>query len=105
MLRALASVIGEVKPANLDDKAIRDRVLTELAKEKWAPSAMVDVVVRNGVVNLWGAITDERERQALVVAAENVPGVKQVKDHVAWVEPMTGTVFQSADEAELLKAS
>jgi osmotically-inducible protein OsmY len=39
---------------------------------------MSNVVVRNGVVDLWGVIIDERERQARIVAAENVPGVKAV---------------------------
>jgi hypothetical protein len=33
---------------------------------------MTNVVVRNGVVELWGTITDDRERQALIAACENV---------------------------------
>jgi hypothetical protein len=33
---------------------------------------MTNIVIRNGVVELWGAITDERERQALIVVSENV---------------------------------
>ena len=45
------------------------------------------------IVELWGTITDERERQALIVAAENIPGVKAVRDHLAWVEPNSGMVF------------
>jgi hypothetical protein len=27
------------------------------------------------------------------VAAENTPGVKAVEDHIAWVEPVTGTAL------------
>ena len=42
-------------------------------------------MVRNGNVELSGIIIDERERQALKVAAENVPGVKAVHDHLTWV--------------------
>jgi hypothetical protein len=58
------------------------------------------------VVELWGTITDERERQALVVAAENVPGVKAVKDHLAWVDALSGMVlYQSDDEPVQAKAS
>jgi hypothetical protein len=49
---------------------------------------------------LWGTITDERARQAFVVAAENVPGVKAVRDHLTWVEPMSGMVFVSGDETK-----
>jgi len=55
---------------------------------------MSNVVVRNGVVELWGVITDERERQARIVAAENVPGVKAVHDHLVWIEPMSGFVIE-----------
>jgi hypothetical protein len=38
-------------------------------------------------VELWGAILDERERQAAKVPVENVAGVK---DHLVWVEPGGG---------------
>jgi hypothetical protein len=38
--------------------------------------------------------TAEKERQALIVAAENIPGVKRVNDHVAWIDAMSGMVFQ-----------
>jgi osmotically-inducible protein OsmY len=46
---------------------------------------LVDPIVHDGVVELWGSITDQRARQALIVAAENVPGVKGVRDHLVWV--------------------
>ena len=60
---------------------------------------MVNVVVRDGVVELWGVIIDERQREALKVAAENIPGVKVVKDHLVWVEPTSGMVIEPRDEA------
>jgi osmotically-inducible protein OsmY len=53
----------------------------------------VDVAVKDGVVELHGSITNERERTALQVVAENVPGVKAVRDHLVWVEPMSGYVI------------
>jgi osmotically-inducible protein OsmY len=59
---------------------------------------MINVVVREGVVELWGMIVDDRQREALVVAAENIPGVKQVKDHLTWVEPTSGVVIEPRDE-------
>lgn len=99
LIHALAGVAREVKPAAAGDQAIREQVLAELARQAWAPVALIDIVVRNGVVELWGTITDERERQAITVAAENVPGVKAVKDNLAWVEPMSGMVFYQSDEA------
>ena len=98
LIHALAGVAREVKPAAAGDQAIREQVLAELARQPWAPVALIDIVVRNGVVELWGTITDERERLAIVVASENVPGVKAVKDNLAWVEPMSGMVFYQSDE-------
>jgi hypothetical protein len=56
------------------------------------------VVVRDGAVGLWGVITDDRAREAFVVAAENVPGVKAVHDHLAWIEPMSGLILLSEEE-------
>jgi osmotically-inducible protein OsmY len=102
-MHALASVARDLKaPAEADD-IIRDRILTELAKQTWAPH--INVVVRDGVVDLSGVLTDERERQAFVVAAENVPGVKIVHDHMAWIEPFSGMALQSQEDEARTKAS
>ena len=38
-------------------------------------------------------------REALVVAAENVPGVKDVRDHLAWVDVTSGMVVGPPEEA------
>ena len=59
----------------------------------------VDVVVHDGVVELWGMIIDERQRPALKVAAENIPGVKAVKDHLVWIEPNSGLAIEPKETA------
>jgi CBS domain-containing protein len=105
LLHALATLVPEAQPAPAGDAAIRELLLTELKNERWAPVEALDVIVRNGVVELWGTITDERERQALIVAAQNIPNVKAVRDHLAWVDTTTGMVFYGADDAERAKAS
>ena len=106
LLHALAGIVREVEPTQTSDAEIRERLLRELGREPWAPVALIDVSVRNGVVDLWGTITDERERQAIIVAAENVPGVSSVNDHLAWVDSMSGMVFyQSNEEPVEVKAS
>lgn len=98
LLHALARLSDEAKPTSADDKAIRESLLAELGRERWASVGAIEVIVLNGVVDLWGSITDERERQALVVAAENVPGVKSVKDHLAWIDTTTGMYFLPPDK-------
>jgi CBS domain-containing protein len=106
LVHALAGVSREVKPSAASDQAIRARIMAELAGQTWAPTALINIIVRDGVVDLWGTITDERERQAIIVAAENAPGVKEVKDHLAWVDTMSGMLlYHSNEEPEQAKAS
>jgi CBS-domain-containing membrane protein len=100
LLHALASMAPTAPAHAASDRTIRERLLAELEHEKWAPIGALDVIVRNGVVELWGAITDERERQALIVAAQNIAGVKDVRDHLVWVDTMSGTVFNPPEEAK-----
>jgi CBS domain-containing protein len=95
LLHALASLSHEVKPASQSDGSIREQLLKDLEKQPWAPVGALDITVREGVVELWGSITDERERQALIIAAENIPGVKAVRDHLAWIDTTTGMLFEA----------
>ncbi|HMO30500.1 CBS domain-containing protein [Enterovirga sp.] len=62
------------------------------------PTALIEVSVTSGVVELHGSITDERERQAVKVAIEGVRGVKEVHDHLMWIEPMSGMVLPSPQD-------
>ena len=75
------------------DADIQGRIVAEIARQPWGPRASVDVRVKDGTVELYGTITDERERTALRVLAENHPGVKAVLDHLVWVEPVSGFVI------------
>lgn len=90
LLRALPGVLRAMTPESADDAAIREQLLAELASQRWAPVASISVTVRDGIVRLSGVLTDERQRAALRVAAENIPGVRGIEDDLVWVEPMTG---------------
>ena len=70
-----------------DDDAIRERVIAELSKQPWAP-LLPEVIVTNGHVKLVGTIFDDRQREAIRVVAENVPGVNNIEDQLIWIEPM-----------------
>jgi CBS domain-containing protein len=99
LLGALAGLTLEKRAASVADANIRERLIAELKGQSWAPLALIDVEVADGVVRFTGAVTDERERTALRVAAENLPGVKKVEDHLIWVEPTTGMIFRSPEDA------
>jgi len=98
LLRALASVAAEILPTPQSDEVIRERLLAELDRQSWAPPHMIDVVVRNGVVELWGQVMEANQRDAVRVAAETVAGVKEVKSHIVWIEPMSGMIFNDPDD-------
>jgi len=98
LMHALASIARDdntVAPVG-GDTAIRNNILAAIERQNWAPH--VNVIVKDGAAELHGIITDDRERQGLIVAAENVAGVKQVHDHLVWVEPISGIAFPSAED-------
>lgn len=69
------------------DTAIRKEIEDELADEAWANLRTTNVVVTDGVVHLWSMVGSESEREALVVAARRVSGVRRVEPHIAVLTP------------------
>jgi CBS domain-containing protein len=98
LLRALAVVAREHRETAADDRTIRERILDTLTRESWAPKTTLNVTVVNGVVDLWGTISNDQERRAICVIAENTPGVTKVLDHLVFVEAYTGTVIEPPPE-------
>ena len=104
LLQAVASLARQVPDPTADDDHIRNRVIDALETHDWCPFGL-SVIVRDGIVHLSGVITEERARQAAVVAAENVQGVKTVHDHLCWVDTMSGIYLNSPEDEEIAKAS
>ena len=84
LVRALATMKSELTAgADSEDRTISEQLLGELKRAKWARLSAADILVRDRVVHLW--FSDEQsgeERQALRVAAENIPGVRRVEEHI-----------------------
>ncbi len=66
----------------LSDAAIRENLLSHLREQWWAHTDTVNVTVSQGVVDLSGTTDSDRERNALRVAAECIPGVRAVNDRL-----------------------
>lgn len=98
LLRALIVRARNAEPVKATDAEIRTAILDALETQSWAPTTTLNVVVANGVADIWGTITSESERGAIRVIAENTPGVKEVHDHMVYVEPYTGTVIESPQQ-------
>ena len=83
LVRALAMTISEpVSGSDAEDRTIREKLLAELKAQRWAEISPANVTVKDGVVHLWSSYLSEQEKQALIVAAENIPGVRRVEDHM-----------------------
>jgi len=103
LLQAVASLARDVPDPTADDDHIRQRIIAEIEKNDWCPIGL-SVIVRSGIVHLSGVITDERSRQAAIVAAENVQGVVKVHDHLCWTDLETGYYLKSPEDEEWAKA-
>ena len=84
LVRALAAAGSRLTADTAtDDRTIRQKLLQELQAQKWVHTWAADIIVRDGVVHIW--VSDDRpeeERQALRIAAENIPGVRGVEEHI-----------------------
>jgi len=84
LVRALAAAGSRLSADTaMDDRTIRQKLLTELHGQEWVHTWAADIIVRDGVVHIW--VSDDRpeqERRALRVAAENIPGVRGVEEHI-----------------------
>lgn len=89
LLRGLATTKLEQTVAPGDD-AIRQAVAKRLRDDAGVRDWLLNVTVSDGVVHLWGGVRSETERQAAHVAAETVPGVRQVDDHLSIVPNYIG---------------
>jgi len=103
-LQAVATLARQIPDPTADDDHMRNRVIDALSKNDWCPFGL-SVIVRDGIVHLSGVITEERSRQAAIVGAENVAGVRKVRDHLCWVDPMSGMYFMAPEDDGLAKAS
>jgi CBS domain-containing protein len=81
LLQALATSLA-APAADADDRTIRDAFYAELQRQAWATPSSINAVVTDRVVHLWGVAPDETVRQAIIVVAENIPGVQAVEDHM-----------------------
>jgi CBS-domain-containing membrane protein len=97
LLQAVASMAREIPDPTADDDHIRHRIIRTINGMSWGPGSL-QVVVRNGVVHLYGVLLEDQARQASIVAAENTAGVKEVHDHMCFFDTFTGANVGSPED-------
>ena len=83
IVRALASIQPEAPAVHQSDAEIRKQVVSALHETRALVGIQSTVIVRDGVVELWGLASDEASINAARIAAEEIPGVKKVENHIA----------------------
>lgn len=100
VMRALA---GFLAPAYEDiftsDREICETIRAELGSQSWGSPDALSIECHDGVVELRGTLYDERLRQAIRVAVENVPGVKSIQDHMVWIGPLSPAAALSPEDS------
>jgi hypothetical protein len=81
LVQALASYQPTLATVQPTDEKMRGEIISNLGAQPWG-KGLVNVIVQDGVVDLWGFVDNESERQALRVAAEATPGVRAVNDQL-----------------------
>ncbi len=82
------SRLGEDKVSAPAPGDLRERVLDKLREKHITSPATFNLIVEDGVVDIWGTIIDEAMLIPLIDAIKSVPGVKVVHDHIAILPPM-----------------
>ncbi len=85
LIQALASAQPHLDIAP-SDMVLRTTFLQHLAGQRWADALLLNVIVHDGVVEVWGVVNSDAEKQAIRVAAESMGGIRAVIDHLI-VEP------------------
>lgn len=82
LLQALMAREAQPDSAAPPDDELRLKVIAAIDKQPWSSAWPTNVAVNAGVVHLWGLVANKTVLNAYRVAAENVPGVKKVKNHL-----------------------
>jgi CBS domain-containing protein len=64
LLQALASLSNQTQAATpIDDSKIREKVIAQLKAEPWSRPSLINVIVQDGAVELWGIVDSVSEKK------------------------------------------
>lgn len=82
LLQGIANAAVAPTQSPTDDRQIREAILNEVENNTGVQVEGISVIVDGGAVEVWGLVESLEQKQAVTVAAENVPGVTQVENHL-----------------------
>jgi len=85
LLRGLATARPPAAPSEASDREIKEKLEAAIADEGFG--RLINPIVQDGTVHLWGLVDKEAERRAILVLTRSIPGVKAVEDHLG-IQPV-----------------
>lgn len=82
LLQGIANAAVAPTQSPKDDRQIREAILNEIENNTGVQVEGISVIVDGGAVEVWGLVESLEQKQAVTVAAENVPGVSHVENHL-----------------------
>jgi CBS domain-containing protein len=89
LLQALAC-LKSVPAASTDDESIRAKLNSKLEREQWTKPSLINLIVHDGTVDVWGIVDSQVEKKAVRVLVESTPGVRAVNDNLIIPSKMAG---------------
>jgi CBS domain-containing protein len=81
LVQALINRPHDVASKIVEDSVLRGNIFTRLQSERWWPGG-VNIIVHDGIVELWGIVESYVEKDAIRVAVEETPGVRTISDNI-----------------------
>jgi CBS domain-containing protein len=82
LLQALMSIHRSAPKTSRSDQEIRKRIVAEIEKQDWAYGSDILVLVRDGIVDLCGTLSDTAQRDAVKALVREETGVRKLYDHL-----------------------
>jgi osmotically-inducible protein OsmY len=83
LLQALAALRRDIPvESRLEDSVLHERVISEIKSKLLASASQINVIVHDGVVELWGAVDTQDEKDALAGIRHRDPST--VESHRIW---------------------
>ncbi len=90
IVRKLAETKAASTAERPDNGALQKAIWDAIKAQPWLKTAFVNLAVKDGVVEVWGAVDSNEQRQALRVLVEGVAGVRKVEDNVGLFPKVVG---------------
>ncbi|MBV8041534.1 CBS domain-containing protein [Pluralibacter sp.] len=96
ILKALRTLLihnrspGNAVANKINDETMKQKIIDAMERESWAPKNNLRITVTHGVVDIYGTILDEDLRAAIITLVEEVTETRDIRDHLVFIEPITG---------------